>query len=337
MAAPTTLILMNLLHIGDVFCSQQIVRAICLHNPHVRVEFVAHHTFYLYKDVAKECPNLTLVDIATHPLRRRLVRAKYAPFVRLRPDMFALHLWLGALGRFECRPDGDRYLECHFENVYKTVQLIFAHLRNTFGTPFVLPECGHPAHLIPVIPDTDTHLFDAWCAKQGERPCVMYYNFGPRSCQSIGIREEDHGRIVSTLCAARPDVDFLMPSGAPPIECRPPNLWGCDESFGCAVSPSCENLCTLAKIELRCTTAVHFDIGACFFYASRHLYIHDTPCTILHLSVDDFYYERLRGNFGDSILADDYAKKVVPVRITADVDACIADLLARLPPVLTGV
>jgi hypothetical protein len=331
-----TLILMNLLHIGDVFCSQQIVRQMCLHNPGVRIEFVAHHTLYLYTDIAKECSNLTLVDIATHPLRRRLARAKFAPWVCLRPGVFAIHLWLGALGRFECRPGGDRYLECHFENVYKTVQHIVGHIHAVYGVAFTLPDCAHPAQLIPIIPDTHTDLFDAWRASRGQRPCVLYYNFGPRSCQSIGIREEDHVQIIAALCAARPDVDFLVPSGAPPVECRPPNLWNCEESFGCAVTASCENLCMLAKMELRCNLAVHFDIGACFFYASRHLYAPDTPSTILHLSVDDFYYERLRGNFGDSISTEDYAKKVVPVRVSADVDACIAELLARLPAAHQG-
>jgi hypothetical protein len=333
MADTTKLILMNLFHIGDVFMIQQIMRRICLYNPHVQIEFVAYNAFYLYKDIAKECPNLTIVDASVHPLRKRFKRIRFMPFVCLHPGVFVVHLWLGALGCFERVPGSERiprsdsYLEYHYENMYKKVQRIFGHIHTVFGVQFALPDCEHRSQLIPIIPDTDTALFDAWRVTRGDRPRVLYYNFGPRSMQSIGIREEDHARIVLALSAARPDMDVLVPFGAPAE--RPSNVWSCEESFGCVVSPSCENLCMLAKINLNCNFSVHFDIGACLFYPSQYLYSH-TSCKFIHASIESFYYERLRDSFGDSISADDYAKKVVDMRVTADVDACIADILMRL-------
>jgi hypothetical protein len=70
-------------------------------------------------------------------------------------------------------------------------------------------------------------------------------------------------------------------------------------------------------MELRCNISIRFDIGACFYYASSMLY-KPSRCTILHVSINHFYYYRLKENFGDSITEEEYSRKVHPILATLD-------------------
>jgi hypothetical protein len=222
----------------------------------------------------------------------------------------------------------DRYLECHYLNLYTTMQLAVDRVNSVWGTSFSMRPSNCPLSLIPCIPDTDCSLFDAWRLKNTNL-CILYYNFQPCSAQSIGISPNAHEGVLYALCNRFPDATILVPMFSDALKSatwRPHNLLSCEESFGCAVAPDCENLCMLAKIETRCDVSVHFDIGACFYYAGSTFY--DTNCKILHASRDHFYYHRLKENFRMS--DEEYAKKAVPVLATTDTDAFIQRLVQEI-------
>lgn len=303
----TTLILVNGFHIGDLFSLPEIVRAVCESNPLIQVEFAVYNSFYLFRNLA---PNLTIIPINDHPLSKTIVDAIPGNILCVHPSE---NVYILNFAGLQHMPGiAGRQLECHYYNLYMAMGQLMNHVNGLWGTSFVLRPCLHPTSLIPRIPDTDCSLFETWRMENQNKMCILYYNFMPRSGQQIGIHPMNHDNIVYQLCYRFPDATILVPMFsqtmlANPI--KPNNLLSCEESFGCNVSPDCSNLCKLAKMETQCDISIHFDIGACFYYASTLLY-NESRCTILHVSRDHFYYYRLRENFGDSISEAEYSKKV---------------------------
>ena len=321
-----TVILFNPYHIGDLFSIQQIVRAFAESNPTIRVELAVYTSFFLFS-VLDCLPNVSVINIHAHPLQALLTGiSKERTFIKLSNTTYVINF--SGL-QFIC----PLRLECHYMNLHTAMEIAVQNANMRWRTHLAMRPCTDQQTLIPCIPDTDCSLFDIWRDAHPDTVCIMYYNFLPCSGQSIGILPESHDRIIKAICSLFQDAAILVPMHMTDVTATPPpNLLYCEDMFGCTVAPDCENLCKLTKMELRCTVSVHFDIGACFYYAGSMLY-KDSTCTILHASQNHHYYRYLKENFG-AISEEAYAKKVQPLDAVPDTDVFIASLAAKIREIM---
>ena len=283
--------LYNLYHIGDLFFNQSTVKNICQSNAKHQITMYCLYNFEIFRDI----PNLKVEHVQSHP-QWEILQQNH-PFTRLDHETLAINLHICAVSLVSGYQLDQ--LELKLYNFQCALQNMFCHINDLFKTDLVLTSLSKN-ELIPILPEVSINAFLSWYADKNDKQLVFYYNYLPKSGQTISFT--NHNSIIIHLATTFPDTYILLPTIDSQLQymidtkCLT-KIINCKEQFECYETESCKNIIQLTKISEYCNYSIHFDTGACFYYINTNTY--HSKNTILHVAINTYYYNKLISNYTD--------------------------------------
>ncbi len=285
----------NFFHIGDVWLSKGIIKAIMDQNPSKTFTYFIHAGGALYSDM----PQLKIMYTKNNTISP-LISDKFTTYAYLDDDTVAINTWIGSISNGY--DESTTQIECVLEKIQQALKFQIERANMDGAELEFMPVALE--QLLPTIPPLNIEKFHQW---RVGRKCVLYHNYLPRSFQKFTIK--NHDTVIMELAESNPDIDFVIASySAVLASCGLPNVIYVGTILDCKESHTCENIVTLAHVALKCDFSINFEIGACMTYVNSSLFL-SKVVVLAPSSYDDYHFHaRLRTNF---LVSDsEYEKRV---------------------------
>lgn len=284
----TKIILYNLFHLGDLLFSQPIIRNLCINNPHFHFTLAIKYCTFLFCEI----PNLQVIVIPNmpdHPLEQNI----RTPFFLIDPETIAINLWIFAMAQNNWTV--CNHIEVSLPDMFDQFSIILQMVQKQYNVQIHF-SMYDLSGILPILPlQTDISVFENWLHNSKYEQTILYFNYHPMSGQVVPI--EDHNKIILQLSTFFPKSAIIipkMPEALVPL--LNSNIIDAEKVFDCQrIEPLCEHLCKLGKITLRCTYAIIFDIGACYFHVNQD-FIHSNV-QILHVSMNNHFFQKIKSHW----------------------------------------
>jgi hypothetical protein len=284
------IILYNHYHNGDLFLNQPIVRNICFNNPLHCFTMVCKYNTYIFKDI----PGLYIDSFNNNLYLNEHITNMFG---RLDENTIFINLWVGPLINDTLSDIPLNRIECNIKSYVTNFKKILELIYDTLNINLCIDDFNQYSYL-PIIPAVDISDFINWFNLKENKHLVFYYNYLPKSFQTIPI--SSHNKLITDLAVKFTNKIFIIPKITPELSILInniglTNIMCCSKDFNCPETVSCENLCKVERIAEMCGYSIHFDIGACFYYVNSLRAYSNTQS--IHISVNNKYYNNLLEHF----------------------------------------
>jgi hypothetical protein len=300
--------LFNTANNGDTFLVQEMVKQLCKENPSIKFYYLAYSNFFFYQQI----PNLICIGndaqytktiesndyVRTYQNNEQIKhmldicqRFRDQPFKMLNENQLAINTWIsGATTAYGKIID----LECNLitlQNTFIHILESVKHIQRLKYTPL------SPLQLIPSFPTPIPYSFIEWKNNHSDKELIFYYNYQGFSGSCVVLNEFQHNLIIFNLAILLPTKYILVPRISDNLQKLLTshsinNVVDCRKEFGIIETPDCKNLVDISVIAGQCSTSIHFDVGANFYYFNTNqLFDKDNnKHTILQIGRNPYYY-----------------------------------------------
>ena len=161
---------------------------------------------------------------------------------------------------------------------------INTHLKNEYQLKLI-DNC----ELLPSIPNSN---IDKFLSYKKDKKLIFYYNYEPKSGQNVPYNHENNIIYLSNKFS-----DYIICCSLK-SNYKSDNVI-CLENFDYITDASCENIVKSYYCALNSDIVISFDIGACFYYSNND-FNNDFKGKWFHLSVIDYYYNKMINNIKEN-------------------------------------